>query len=75
MERNGKTVSAYVKTSILNKSPHKDIDCVYCHEDADVEDFPHAENLNRVNCESCHPVAEMQFNKGIHGKIFSQNGL
>ncbi len=74
MQRNGRTISVFVEASVLNKSPHKDVDCVYCHEDADVEDFPHPENLKSVNCASCHTIADMQFNKGIHGKILSRNG-
>lgn len=75
MEKNGKTISVFVQTSVINKSPHKDVDCASCHVDADVEDFPHPEKLNTVECGSCHPVSEMQFASGIHGKVFSQNGL
>ncbi len=72
-ERNGRTVSVFVQESILNRSPHKDVECVACHIDAAVEDFPHPEKLNVVNCGSCHTIPEMQFAKGIHGKALSQN--
>lgn len=74
MEKGGKTISVFVQESIVKKSVHADVDCAFCHEDADVEEFPHPENLKPVNCGSCHPTAEMQFDKGIHGKVLRENG-
>lgn len=74
MEKNGKTLSVFVQTSVINKSPHKDVDCASCHVDADVEDFPHPENMNIVDCGSCHPASQMQFDAGVHGKVHRQNG-
>lgn len=69
MEKNGKTLSVFVQTSVINKSPHKDVDCASCHVDADVEDFPHPEKMNVVSCESCHPDSEEQHLAGVHGKV------
>ena len=73
MERNGKTISIFVQNSILQKSVHKDVDCAMCHEEADVEDFPHNDVLKPVSCESCHPSAEMQFNNGIQWLVSGRN--
>jgi len=74
MVKGGKTISVFVKASIIGKSVHKDVDCASCHEDANVEEFPHPERLKVVNCGSCHPDEMTKFNAGIHGKVLSQNG-
>jgi len=68
-ERNGKTVSLYVKADILMNSVHKNTKCVSCHKDAAVADFPHNERLKKVNCGNCHgDIAKMQ-SSDIHHKI------
>jgi len=74
MEKGGKTISLFVNESVVKKSVHQDVDCAFCHEDADVEEFPHPENLKPVNCGNCHDAAQMQFDRGIHGKVLKQNG-
>ncbi|PKP29539.1 MAG: hypothetical protein CVU00_15155 [Bacteroidetes bacterium HGW-Bacteroidetes-17] len=48
MVKGGKTISVFVKASIIGKSVHKDVDCTSCHEDANVEEFPHPERLKVV---------------------------
>lgn len=72
--RNGRTVSVFVQQSIVNNSVHKNVACAACHADANVEEFPHPEKLNLVNCSSCHKGAGIQFMAGIHGQVLSQNG-
>ena len=74
-ERNGRTISMFVNLNPLMSSVHKDVDCVMCHEDADVEDFPHEENLKPVDCGICHDVAQERFEKGIHGQALKLNAL
>lgn len=69
-ERNGRTISLFVNTSILEKSVHRDVDCALCHKEAGAGDFPHAENLARVDCETCHAEPGRKFNAGIHGQAF-----
>jgi len=66
--RNGKTVSMYIKPNALHGSVHADMDCTYCHEDAAVEEFPHPERLEPVNCGNCHDVAMERFDAGVHGQ-------
>ena len=72
-ERQGRTISMYVNQNILMNSVHKDVDCVFCHEEAEVEEFPHNETLAPVNCGNCHDVAQMNFEKGIHGQALMLN--
>lgn len=66
-ERGKRVVSMYVNAMTLAGSIHKDQACTDCHVDADVEDFPHAENLEAVNCGNCHDEVQEKFNTGIHG--------
>jgi predicted CXXCH cytochrome family protein len=57
----------YVDEEKYTQSVHKNLDCISCHPDADVEEFPHPENLEIVNCGNCHSDAEEKFYIGIHG--------
>ena len=66
-EKNGTVKSMFVDGSILKYSVHKSVSCASCHKDADVKDFPHDENLSKVNCGECHVNADDNFYKGIHG--------
>mgnify|MGYP005621745375 CR=1 FL=1 len=66
--RNGRTVSMHIRTNALENSVHNDFDCTYCHEDAAVEEFPHPEKLQAVNCGNCHDEAMEKFDRGIHGQ-------
>ncbi len=74
-ERQGRTVSMFVNLKILENSVHKDVDCALCHEEANVEDFPHNEVLAPVNCGNCHDDAQTKFDKGIHGQALHLNAL
>jgi predicted CXXCH cytochrome family protein len=71
--KNGKTISLYVPPTSLSKSVHKSVPCASCHKDAAVADFPHPENLNPVNCGSCHKMPQMQYNAGVHGQALRLN--
>lgn len=77
MERNGKEISVFVKPDALSNSIHADVDCIMCHEDVNTEEYLHSDGskkLQEVNCGNCHTVADMEFNKGIHGLVLKQNG-
>jgi cytochrome b subunit of formate dehydrogenase len=71
-KRGGRTVSLYVDFQKFYESVHKDSECIDCHLDADVEEFPHPETLERVNCGICHDVADEAFNSGIHGRALKR---
>jgi predicted CXXCH cytochrome family protein len=69
----GKTVSMFVDTTVFARSVHYGNTCISCHTDAADEGFPHAEELNPVNCGNCH-TKEMQDNeRGIHGQALLLN--
>ena len=69
--RNNREVSRYIPANILENSVHSYLECISCHTDADVEDFPHAETLQPVNCGECHDVAMEKFMEGVHGSAFA----
>lgn len=72
-EVDGKSKSVFVNTKLLQNSPHKELDCTMCHEEAAVEEFPHPENMKPVYCGNCHDDANMEFLNGVHGKAFTAN--
>ncbi len=66
-ERNGRTISLYINFDRFERSVHGELECVDCHSDADVEEFPHPEELEKVECGNCHSDEQEEFDKGIHG--------
>jgi len=66
-QRQGRTIPLFVDSEKFDQSVHRDLECVNCHYDADVEDFPHPERLEKVNCGNCHGDADEEFFAGIHG--------
>ncbi len=74
-ERNGRTVSLFVDTTLFSGSVHHNNTCISCHSDADDEYFPHAdgEALDPVNCGSCHKLPMDNNNRGAHGQALLMN--
>ena len=72
-ERNGRTVSLFVDTTIFAGSVHHSNSCISCHSDADDEGFPHNENLNTVDCGSCHTEPMANNRRGVHGQALLMN--
>ncbi len=68
--RNGREVSRYIPADILEHSVHSYLECISCHTDAEVEDFPHADTLKKVNCGDCHDDAMTNFLDGVHGSSY-----
>ena len=60
-EKRGREISLFLDESIFSKSVHADIECIDCHSEADVEDFPHEEVLKPVFCGDCHDDKQLNF--------------
>ena len=73
MERDAKVISLFVKQAAYFKSVHGEIGCVSCHEDADVEDFPHDSPLQKVQCQNCHDEEAEFYDTSLHGQAFQRN--
>lgn len=71
-ERDGKEISLYVHAAKFSSSVHGENGCVSCHEDADVEEFPHDEKLAPVECGNCHEDISRQYHNSLHGKALQQ---
>jgi predicted CXXCH cytochrome family protein len=70
--RQGRTISLFVNFRRFSDSVHKDLDCISCHQDADVKEFPHPERLEQVNCGICHDSEDEAFYAGIHGSALKR---
>ncbi|MEJ2720214.1 MAG: cytochrome c3 family protein [bacterium] len=71
-ERGRKTVSLYVNGAVFAKSVHADLSCTDCHQDADVEELPHPEDLEPVYCGMCHDDVQLNFDASIHGQALKR---
>jgi cytochrome b subunit of formate dehydrogenase/uncharacterized protein with PIN domain len=52
----------------LAASPHAALECASCHTQLAKKEFPHPEKLARVDCGSCHPDEQTQYEASLHGK-------
>ena len=67
--RDGREVSLYVDAARFKKSVHTDTDCIGCHADlSGVEDFPHNERLETVDCGLCHDKVAATYAESLHGQ-------
>lgn len=63
----GKEVSLHVDPEMFANSVHGDWDCIDCH--SDIEEIPHAENLQPAACADCHSDIEEEYALSIHGAL------
>lgn len=72
----GQVLGLFVDPTPLRLSVHKKLNCVQCH--ADVNEVPHKERPQRVNCKRCHYQGNtmgapqtskyMEFENSVHGR-------
>jgi cytochrome b subunit of formate dehydrogenase len=73
MLRDGRTIDLFVDADRFDESVHAGMDCTMCHfELMDVEEYPHARDLERVDCTGCHddddgPVNDWR--ESTHGRL------
>ncbi len=72
MERKGKEVSIYVNDKVLAKSPHAKLNCISCHVGFDPDNMPHKENIQPINCKSCHKNAALKH--PFHPRMLKSSG-
>ncbi len=75
----GSEISMFVDADTLDNSSHSGFSCVDCHTDlAGFEDFPHAEELQPVDCGTCHSDVNEIFLASAHATArttFSPNPI
>jgi hypothetical protein len=60
--------SLFVDKDKYARSIHGKLNCIDCHIDADVEDFPHASPLKPAQCGSCHAAVEKEYRISRHAE-------
>jgi hypothetical protein len=71
---NGTSVS--VDMPGFSASKHGAISCVDCHSDlAALTEYPHAEQLKRATCATCHVDIGASYTDSIHGRARERSGL
>ncbi len=60
LDRKGKTVKLFVDDKVLAVSVHKKLQCASCHTGFDISNVPHKENIQPINCQSCHKNAPVK---------------
>jgi len=71
-ERNGHRFSAYVDYGKFAMSVHGKEGCASCHADIDVDDLPHDDDLEPVECDMCHDKAVEAFKTSVHGSALDE---
>lgn len=66
----GRTVSVYFNEKHFSKSVHKELNCINCHTDLEGSDFPHNDDLEKVDCGNCHSKEKEKYLIGLHGKAY-----
>jgi hypothetical protein len=66
--RTGKTIALYIDEKKFTSSIHGSIACTDCHADLAGKEFPHEENLAKVDCGTCHSDQQSMYSEGLHGK-------
>ncbi|HWP81747.1 MAG TPA: cytochrome B, partial [Bacteroidota bacterium] len=72
MEKNGKSISLSVNEAVLKRSPHARLSCVACHTGFDPENVPHKENIQPLNCITCHSADRAKH--AFHPQIVKASG-
>ncbi len=72
-KRKGRTISVFVDEAKFPQSVHGALACIDCHADLNGKELPHDEELQQVQCGSCHSDEEELHAKSLHGKAISRN--
>ncbi|MCE1188970.1 MAG: cytochrome b/b6 domain-containing protein [Ignavibacteria bacterium] len=72
MEKKGKQVSLFADDKVLSASAHRKLQCTACHTGFDAENVPHKENIQPINCLTCHKNAPVKHL--FHPQMFKNAG-
>ncbi len=68
----GEEISLYVDLERFQISTHGVMECTDCHQDLMDADFPHAAELERVECGFCHDGISEMYEKSLHGQAVAE---
>jgi len=66
--RDGKEIPVHVSPKAFAASVHRDLECVTCHQDLAGAEFPHSEDVERVDCSMCHDKQAEEHAQSLHGQ-------
>ena len=72
-EKNHKKISLFVDQNVFQKSAHGKLQCISCHVGFDPDNVPHKENIQPINCKSCHKDAALKH--PFHPQMLKANGI
>src|SRR3989304_5316889 len=58
----GQELSLFVDQKRYEGSVHGSFECITCHQD--IQEIPHPEKLQKVDCSSCHTEAVEKYKQG-----------
>lgn len=67
----GGTKSLFIDEEAYSQNIHAGLGCISCH--ADINEVPHAETLEPVNCAACHAEEGEIYAKSLHGMAVEKN--
>ncbi len=70
--RSGQVISVYVSEGRYAASVHGSVTCIGCHADLKGQDLPHADDLKKVNCGTCHAEEQALHSKSLHGQAVAR---
>jgi len=72
--RDGQVVSLFFDLEAYEHSIHgqEGFECIDCHTDLDGADFPHAEELDYVECKMCHDDVAELYMASLHGQAIER---
>ena len=68
----GRSRSMFVSERTLKNSVHGEFDCIICHLDVDPEDLPHDDELEPVDCGTCHGEIQEKHTLSLHGRAIAR---
>jgi cytochrome b subunit of formate dehydrogenase len=69
-EVDGREISLFIAADRYRLSIHGEMECIDCHQDLDgFDDFPHEEELEKVDCGFCHDDIAETYNASLHGQV------
>lgn len=68
--RDGQEVSMRVDQSRFEDSIHGDFECIDCH--AGIDELPHDEELEPVDCSMCHDDAAAEYGQSVHARALEE---
>jgi cytochrome b subunit of formate dehydrogenase len=69
--KSGAGASLHVDLERVRGAVHGGLACIDCH--AGIKELPHAEQLSRVDCASCHEQTARDYAASVHGQAAAQH--